>query len=357
MTVVFSYLIWFLVRLASQNDCDFTMRGVAFASLLLALTVSIHVASSRDSSSSSNPSHNHQHNHVLRHPRQHNRSQQSPGSQPAEVARPDSIVEREEGLLLGGKNCSRCFLQEEARSRRLEEVKLEILRKLGLSQAPNVTARDLPRIPPLQNLLSDDDMDDDEFSSGTSSSREDEDMLSDAPVRTPAGSSFTNPGSHRLQYSSASGLSEEFEDFYVNTEKSISFAKIRESLPFVPDFVRSRFEPTARLEKLWKLASRFFLMRPRKAKNDRKKKIEGVLQSDERRIENRMQAAMDCKKRGKECQEVQQQLLSLSSSSLPTSSSSFPRSLFASLLFCFLCPFFCSCGHRQVSPLFLLALY
>lgn len=130
--------------------------------------------------------------------------------------------------MFAGKNCTRCFLQEEARSRRLEEVKLEILRKLGLSQAPNVTVRDLPRIPPLQNLLSEDDVEDEEseLPPGSSFSHEDEDMQSDAPVRsTVPGGSF-----NRIHFSSASlGHAEEFEDFYVNTEKSISFAKIRES--------------------------------------------------------------------------------------------------------------------------------
>lgn len=123
------------------------------------------------------------------------------------------IEEEQEGE--GGvRNCSRCFMQTEARSRRLEEVKLEILHKLGLSQAPNVTIKDLPRIPPLQNLLGD-DMSDDYYHQ---EENEDEQMVGDMPASN-------TPTSHQSPL-------HEFEDFYVNTEKSISFAKIREFQPF-----------------------------------------------------------------------------------------------------------------------------
>ena len=104
-------------------------------------------------------------------------------------------------------------MQTEARSRRLQEVKLEILHKLGLSQAPNVTIKDLPRIPPLQNLLGD-DISDDYYNQEDD---DDEQMAADMPSSAPS-------------YSSAAHHSSvpEFEDFYVNTEKSISFAKLRE---------------------------------------------------------------------------------------------------------------------------------
>jgi hypothetical protein len=116
-------------------------------------------------------------------------------------------------------NCTRCSMQTEARSRRLEEVKMEILHKLGLSQAPNVTIKDLPRIPPLHNLLGDDISDDDDFDPNDMGSDPDyEQMSSDMP-------SFSSSAT-----TSSSSASHEYEDFYVSTEKSISFAKPRESI-------------------------------------------------------------------------------------------------------------------------------
>lgn len=194
------------------------MRVIAFV-FLLSLATS-HLASSRRSSSSSSDFSSSL-NHHLSHSRHQQRQQQAPASGGDQRHRRVEDLDAEEPVVEGGKNCTRCLLQDEARTRRLEEVKMEILRKLGLSQAPNVTVRDLPRIPPLENLLSEEDVDDEEYlTSRRSGNLDDDEMMSDAPIASP---------SSRLHYSSASGHAEEFEDFYVNTEKSITFARIRES--------------------------------------------------------------------------------------------------------------------------------
>ncbi|GAB6028092.1 Growth/differentiation factor 11 [Chamberlinius hualienensis] len=50
-------------------------------------------------------------------------------------------------------NCSRCPLLEETINVTKEAIKLQILSKLGLKVAPNITKRALPRIPPLDHLL------------------------------------------------------------------------------------------------------------------------------------------------------------------------------------------------------------
>ena len=50
-------------------------------------------------------------------------------------------------------NCSTCIQREELRKRNLEVIKDQILSKLGMRTAPNMTGRLPPRIPPLNHLL------------------------------------------------------------------------------------------------------------------------------------------------------------------------------------------------------------
>jgi len=50
-------------------------------------------------------------------------------------------------------NCSSCIQREELRKRNLEVIKDQILSKLGMRTAPNMTGRHPPRIPPLDHLL------------------------------------------------------------------------------------------------------------------------------------------------------------------------------------------------------------
>lgn len=49
--------------------------------------------------------------------------------------------------------CNACRMHEEIRALSLEAIKEQILNKLGLKQAPNMTGRALPRIPPISKLM------------------------------------------------------------------------------------------------------------------------------------------------------------------------------------------------------------
>ncbi|XP_026671545.1 growth/differentiation factor 8 [Ceratina calcarata] len=56
-------------------------------------------------------------------------------------------------LAEAGNTCNACRMHEEIRALSLEAIKEQILNKLGLKQAPNMTGRARPRIPPLSKLM------------------------------------------------------------------------------------------------------------------------------------------------------------------------------------------------------------
>lgn len=56
-------------------------------------------------------------------------------------------------LAMAGNVCNACRMHEELRALSLEAIKEQILNKLGLKQAPNITGRALPKIPPISQLL------------------------------------------------------------------------------------------------------------------------------------------------------------------------------------------------------------
>lgn len=56
-------------------------------------------------------------------------------------------------LVMASNACSACRMHEEIRALSLEVIKEQILNKLGLKQAPNITGRALPRIPPISKLM------------------------------------------------------------------------------------------------------------------------------------------------------------------------------------------------------------
>ncbi|CAK9796778.1 Growth/differentiation factor 8 [Anthophora plagiata] len=56
-------------------------------------------------------------------------------------------------LVEAGNTCNACRMHEEIRALSLEAIKEQILNKLGLKQAPNMTGRALPRIPPISKLM------------------------------------------------------------------------------------------------------------------------------------------------------------------------------------------------------------
>lgn len=56
--------------------------------------------------------------------------------------------------LVGANNgCNVCRMRAQIRALSLEVIKEQILNKLGLKHAPNMTGRALPRIPPISKLL------------------------------------------------------------------------------------------------------------------------------------------------------------------------------------------------------------
>lgn len=113
-------------------------------------------------------------------------------------------------------NCTSCIQREELRRRNLEVIKDQILSKLGMQRAPNMTGRLPPRIPPLDHLL-------DLYG-----------MQGDAP---PAGghgrgSGHHNGGHHHHQQSDQAFQTgpvydEEEDDFHARTEKVIAFSQHR----------------------------------------------------------------------------------------------------------------------------------
>ncbi|XP_076641622.1 growth/differentiation factor 8 [Halictus rubicundus] len=56
-------------------------------------------------------------------------------------------------LAMAVNACNTCRMHEEIRALSLEAIKGQILTKLGLKQAPNMTGRALPRIPPISKLM------------------------------------------------------------------------------------------------------------------------------------------------------------------------------------------------------------
>jgi hypothetical protein len=83
------------------------------------------------------------------------------------------------------------MVRDELRLISLEAIKEQILNKLGMKQAPNMTGRTPPHIPPLDHLW-------------------DQHMMSDQPFKP-------GPSVH-----------DEFDDYSATTEKVIAFAQPRE---------------------------------------------------------------------------------------------------------------------------------
>ncbi|XP_046747385.1 growth/differentiation factor 8-like [Diprion similis] len=52
-----------------------------------------------------------------------------------------------------GGSCNACRMHEDLRALSLQAIKEQILSKLGLKQAPNMTGRPLPKIPPISRLM------------------------------------------------------------------------------------------------------------------------------------------------------------------------------------------------------------
>ena len=55
-------------------------------------------------------------------------------------------------------NCTQCYIRDEMKKLRIEAIKSQILSKLRLKEAPNVTARKIPSIPLIQRVVEDIEM-------------------------------------------------------------------------------------------------------------------------------------------------------------------------------------------------------
>lgn len=108
-------------------------------------------------------------------------------------------------------NCTRCSLQSESRARRLLEIKTDILNKLGLKAAPNITIRNHQQLqlPPLQNLL-----------------RNNRDNFGHNTIDT-HGSTREMDINMMMAGDQPIADDDDFEDFYVSAEKSLSIARNR----------------------------------------------------------------------------------------------------------------------------------
>ena len=107
------------------------------------------------------------------------------------------VVEKNTQQHTSPSNCSRCSENRERREHRLQSIRIQILNQLGMREAPNITDKNLPHIPPLNHLL-------DRYS-----------MQADAPHFVPG-----------PEYGDE-------DDFYIAAEKVLAFAHTREYFLFL----------------------------------------------------------------------------------------------------------------------------
>lgn len=107
-------------------------------------------------------------------------------------------------------NCTSCIQREELRRRNLEVIKDQILSKLGMQRAPNMTGRLPPRIPPLDHLL-------DLYG-----------MQGDAPPGRHTGHHGVHHPNQQSDQAFQTGpvYDEEDDDFHARTEKVIAFSQL-----------------------------------------------------------------------------------------------------------------------------------
>lgn len=97
--------------------------------------------------------------------------------------------------------CSFCRMRQELRNLSLAAIKEQVLSKLGMKQAPNMTGRQLPKLPPLRHLI-------DLYGMGVL-----------VPSQGMQGDEPFKPGPLVL---------DEEDDFHARTEKVIAFAQPRQ---------------------------------------------------------------------------------------------------------------------------------
>lgn len=119
------------------------------------------------------------------------------------------------------RKCSSCTnTMEESQRIQIENIKTDILNKLGMRSVPNITKKAMPKIPPLRHLFANDLlMQGDSADSASKSSHNNHDPFS----------------MFQDDYFGPVQSNKEEEHFFVNAEKSVVFAQARE---FCLGFVR-----------------------------------------------------------------------------------------------------------------------
>lgn len=131
--------------------------------------------------------------------------------------REEKIVEhlnKEQKLTL---NCSRCVEHDKARSLRIENIKFSILNKLGMERPPNVSLSRIPKIPHLKHFLN--NVPPQMMNDGHQNPNNDMD-----PVSRYLSTHHFGPIYDDTDFGG--------EEFFVNAEKSISFARERKCSTF-----------------------------------------------------------------------------------------------------------------------------
>ncbi|KAJ9574934.1 hypothetical protein L9F63_007900, partial [Diploptera punctata] len=116
-----------------------------------------------------------------------------------------TVTEPEVETTTPASGCQSCMYREGLRNLSLQNIKEEILNKLGMKHAPNTTGRQLHRIPPIHQLLQ--IYQQHQQTLGFSG------MQGDEPIRSTT--SF-KPGSV---------IQEEEDDYHARTERVIAFAR------------------------------------------------------------------------------------------------------------------------------------
>ena len=172
-----------------------------FSSLMAYQIVLIDAQPHNSAASDSNTSHHKRPHHNQGHRGHHNPHQNKHHDSTAhvvDVQQRDKDIDYDASDLLPRpgtyipSNCSTCIHRDELRKRNLEVIKDEILSKLGMQTAPNMTGRHPPRIPPLEHLF-------DMYG-----------MQGDAPQK---------------EFQPGPVYDDEEDDFHARTEKVIAFAQ------------------------------------------------------------------------------------------------------------------------------------
>ena len=128
-----------------------------------------------------------------------------------------------------GRNCSSCMLLDDAKQRRIRSIKWQILNKLGFKNEPNITRRDNLEVPPLKDIIASSPIPLSPLSSLSTFSSPSSYHSSDPTIQYDTKRLHEMYSKDELMssdqaYPNSEDYDDDSEDFYVNTDKAISFA-------------------------------------------------------------------------------------------------------------------------------------